>query len=207
MTLTDLSLRDLLSAFSSSDPTPGGGSASALASALGASLLMMVAGLPRTRHGSEDDRRPLTAAVDLLNGIRAELTTAIDTDSAAYSEVVAAYKLPKASAGDQVLRTAAIQQALRDATDVPLRVMRLSAAALDQANVIAAHAHTAAASDVGVGIALLHAGLHGAQLNVDINLGSLADAEYTAAVNAEATGLAERAADAIARAASLLRRP
>ena len=54
MSLTDKSVRDLLSAFSSSDPTPGGGSAAALASAVGASLLLMVTGLPKTRSGSAD---------------------------------------------------------------------------------------------------------------------------------------------------------
>ena len=54
MPLIDLSLRDLLTAFSSNDPTPGGGSAAALASSVGASLLMMVAALPKTRNGEAD---------------------------------------------------------------------------------------------------------------------------------------------------------
>jgi formiminotetrahydrofolate cyclodeaminase len=125
--LVDQSVRDLLAAFSSRDPTPGGGSASALASAVGASLLMMVAGLPKTRTGFEDDRAALTAAAGVLADIRTRLTDAIDADTAAYDQVVAAYKLPKASADEQSTRTAAIQQALHAATDVPLSVVRLSA--------------------------------------------------------------------------------
>ena len=56
MLLTHTPLRDLLTAFSSGDPTPGGGSASALASAVGGSLLMMVSGLPKTRAGADEDR-------------------------------------------------------------------------------------------------------------------------------------------------------
>src|SRR5215471_1173745 len=98
MVLTDKSVRDLLSAFGSTDPTPGGGSAAALSSAIGASLLMMVAGLPKTRTGSDDDRARLTDAGAVLVDLRDRLTVAVDADTAAYDQVVAAYKMPKASA-------------------------------------------------------------------------------------------------------------
>src|SRR6185503_15521880 len=108
MALADAPLRDLLAAFSSPDPTPGGGSASALASAVGASLLMMVAGLPKTRTGSDAERAALTAASAALDAIRARLTGAIDADAGAYDQVVAAYKLPKATPDEQASRKAAI---------------------------------------------------------------------------------------------------
>jgi formiminotetrahydrofolate cyclodeaminase len=204
MSLTEQTLRDLLTAFSSSDPTPGGGSASALASAVGASLLMMVAGLPKSRMGSDEDRAALANAASVLADIRQGLTDAIDADTAAYDRVVAAYKLPKASADEQAARKAAIQQALRGATDVPLGVMRLSAAALDRSVAIAAHGHRAAASDVGVAVALLRAGLRGARLNVEINLGSITNGEYSAATAAEAAGLADGASRAADEADALL---
>src|SRR5258707_704627 len=116
--LADKSVRDLLAAFSSSDPTPGGGSASALTSATGASLLMMVAGLQKTRTQSDDDRAALGAAAAALDGIRRRLTDAIDADTAAYDAVVGAYKLPKATPDEQAARSAAIQRALQAATDV-----------------------------------------------------------------------------------------
>ena len=190
MRLTDQSVHDLLGAFSSSDPTPGGGSASALASAVGAALLMMVSGLPKTRSGAEEERRVLDRARAALAGIRDELVSAIDADTAAYDRVVAAYKLPKASPGDQQARKAAIQDALRGATDVPLQVMRASVAALRESDGVAAHGHSGAASDVGVAIALLHAGLHGARLNVDINLDGIRDEVYVARVREEAARLA-----------------
>src|SRR3954470_2039063 len=145
MSLTDKSVRDLLAAFSSKDPTPGGGSAAALASAMGASLLMMVAALPKTKSGAEEDRAALTSAAGVLADLRKRLTAAVDADAAAYDQVVAAYKLPKASADEQTMRKAAIQQALRAATDVPLGVVQLSAVALGEAVAIAAHGHRAAA--------------------------------------------------------------
>ena len=173
--LVDQTVRDILASFSAPDPTPGGGSASALASAIGVSLLMMVAGLAKTRNGSDDDRSALAAASAALAAIRDELTTAIDTDTAAYDQVVNAYKLAKATPDEQETRKAAIQRAMRTATDIPLSVMRLSAAALEHAAAVEAYGNPSAASDVGVAIALLNAGRHGAQLNVETNLGSLKD--------------------------------
>lgn len=205
MLLADTTVRNLLAAFSSTAPTPGGGSAAALASAVGASLLTMVAGLPKTRNGTGEDRTALTAAATRLTGIRAQLTDAIDADTAAYDQVVAAYKLPKASADEQAVRKAAIQQALRAATDVPLGVVRVSAEAMDAAVAIAAHGHTAAASDVGVAVALLRAGARGARLNVEINVGGIADTAYTEAVGAETVRLSEGAARAADVAEALLR--
>ena len=113
--------------------------------------------------------------------------------------------MPKASGGEQSARQAAIQLALRAATDVPLGVVRLSAAALDEAIAIASHGHRAAASDVGVAVALLRAGARGARLNVEINLGSMADAAYADAVLTETARLSEGAAHAADEADALLR--
>jgi formiminotetrahydrofolate cyclodeaminase len=161
---------------------------------MGAALLTMIATLPKTRTGSDDDRAALAAAAAPLRGVQQQLTRAVDEDTAAYDAVVAAYKQPKATAPEQTARKAAIQRALRAATDVPLGVMRLSAAALEQAGTVAARGHRAAASDVGVAVALLSAGLNGARLNVAINLGGLDDAAYKEATSAEVAQLAHEAA-------------
>ena len=204
--LTDKSVRDLLAAFASSDPTPGGGSASAVASAMGASLLMMVSALPKTRSGSDEDRAALGAASSALIGVQQQLIEAIDADSAAYDAVVAAYKLPKATEMEQAARKSAVQRALRAATDVPLGVMRLSVLALREARAVAQHGHRAAASDVGVAIALVATGVRGARLNVDINVGSLSDGSYVEAVKAESERLATEAAEIADAAQASLRR-
>ena len=188
--LVDKSVRDLLAAFSSSDPTPGGGSASALASAVGASLLLMVTALPKTRSNSDEDRRALDGAATTLTGLRQQLAEAIDADTRAYDTVVAAYKLPKASDEEQRARKTAIQRALRAATDVPLGVMRLSTEAFEQAAIVAAHGNPNAASDVGVARALLQSGATGARLNVEVNLDGIADPEYREAVRREVETLA-----------------
>src|SRR5437016_12244632 len=91
MALADVPVRELLAAFSSPDPTPGGGSASALASAIGASLLVMVGSLAKTRTGAPEERTALDAAARTLAEVRDRLAAAIDADAAAYDRVVAAY--------------------------------------------------------------------------------------------------------------------
>lgn len=187
--ITSKTLREVIAAFASSDPTPGGGSASALASSVGASLLVMVASLPKTRNQSEDDRTALTFAAGALTGIQHQLTEAIDADSAAYGHVVDAYRQPKATDAEKSARKAAVERALRQATDVPLGVMRLSVDAIKHAPGVAAHGHRAASSDVGVALALLQAGLEGARLNVRVNLGGITDRAYVDAVTAESERL------------------
>jgi methenyltetrahydrofolate cyclohydrolase len=187
--ITSKTLREVIAAFASSDPTPGGGSASALASSVGASLLVMVASLPKTRSQSADDRTALTFAAGALTGIQHQLTEAIDADSAAYDQVVNAYRQPKATDAEKSARKAAVERALRRAIDVPLGVMRLSVDAIKLAQAVAAHGHRAASSDLGVALALIQAGLEGARLNVRVNLGGITDRAYVDAVTAESDRL------------------
>jgi len=180
--LTERRVDDLLQAFRSPDPTPGGGSAAALAGAIGASLLAMVAGLPKSRAATEEDVERLQAAGRRCAAIAGDLTTLVDRDSEAYDLVVGAYKQPKGTDEEKAARSAAIQQAMRAAIAAPLEVMRACAAAAEQGVVVAALGNPSASSDVRVGFELLGAGLRGAKLNVEINLGSVKDAAYVETV-------------------------
>jgi methenyltetrahydrofolate cyclohydrolase len=81
MTLSELTVRDLITAFRSPEPTPGGGSAAALAGAVGAALLAMVASLGRPRASTAEDVSRLTAAGRRCSELSQELTTLIDRDS------------------------------------------------------------------------------------------------------------------------------
>lgn len=180
MKLTERKVLDLLAAFRSSDPTPGGGSASALAGAVGASLLAMVAGMPKPRATNEQDVERLAAAAARCAELSARLTELVDRDTDAYETVVAAYRLPKSSAGEQAARSARIQDAMRAAIEAPLQVMRACSDAIEQAATVAAYGNRNASSDVQVGVELLSAGLRGAQANVEINLSSVKDEEYAA---------------------------
>jgi formiminotetrahydrofolate cyclodeaminase len=202
--LSEYAVPDLLDAFASNDPVPGGGSASALAGAIGVSLLLMVAGMTKTRTGAPEEAADLAEAAAHLRPRRDELTELVDRDSEAYAAVVAAFRLPKASADEQEARRTAIQAATKAATDVPLETMRVCQQAMRGAVIVARAGNRNAASDVGVAVELLLTGIRGARLNVDINLPGIKDQEYVARVAAERDMLetdaahdAQRARDAL----------
>jgi len=176
---------DLIDAFASNEPVPGGGSASALAGAVGTALLIMVAAMPKTRTGTAEETADLAEAEARLRPLRNELTGLIDRDSEVYATVVAARRLAKGTDGEKAARLAAIQSGTRLATEVPLDTMRACHQALHGAVVVARNGSRNAASDVGVAIELLMAGLKGAGLNVDINLGGLTDQAFVARAQRE----------------------
>ena len=180
--LIERSAKDLLVAFRSPNPTPGGGSAAALAGAVGASLFSMVAGLPKSRAATGEDVERLKAAGDRCAVLATELESLVDRDSDAYNLVVAAYKKPKGSDEEKAARSAAVQDAMRAAIAAPMEVMRACAAAAEQGVVIAGLGNRSAASDLLVGMELVSAALRGAKLNVEINLGTMKDQAYVAGI-------------------------
>jgi formiminotetrahydrofolate cyclodeaminase len=185
MPLIDRTLADVLGAFSDPSPTPGGGSASALAAATGLSLLAMVSQMSRTRTGSDEDRQVLDQSSNALLPLRDHVATLIDDDARAYDEVVAAYRLAKATDEEKAARRSAVQGALRGAAEVPLDVMRACQAGLTVAVDVARHGNPSAKSDVGVALALLMAALRAAALNVTVNLESIDEAGWVDGVRSE----------------------
>jgi formiminotetrahydrofolate cyclodeaminase len=192
VTLTDKTITQWLDALQSPEPTPGGGSAAALAGAMGASLLAMVAGLPKSRAATAEDVTRLAAAGKRCGALAGELSALVDGDSEAYELVMAAYRKPKATDQEKAARSAGIQAAMRAAIAAPLAVMRACASAAEQGVVIARMGNPSAASDAAVGFELLGAAVRGAKLNVEINLGSVKDAAYAEQTRAEIVEL-ERA--------------
>ena len=190
-----LTLAELLEAFASSQPVPGGGSAAALAGAVGASLLIMVAGLPKTRHGTDEERTALTAAAARLRPLREELAALIERDSEAYTSVMNAYRLPKSSDVEQATRSQAIDEAMRAATEAPMATIRACERAMREAEVIATSGAASASSDVAVGIELLKTAARGAGLNVDTNLAAVKDAEYVKRISQEQRDLEQSVED------------
>lgn len=173
--LIDRSVTELLEAFSSADPTPGGGSAAALAGATGASLLLMVAGMPKSRTNAGHEREALDKAHQELLRHRAELVDLIDRDAAAYDLVIAAFRRPKSTDEEKAARRAAIQEATRVATEVPVETIRACVQAMRAGRAAVEHGNQNAASDVKVGYRLLVAAAEGARDNVEINLEGLTD--------------------------------
>ena len=186
--MIDEPLRRFLERLASADPTPGGGSVSALAAALAAGLLAMVSRLS-TRKGDD----PIFAqTLSTVEAARTALMDLLVRDAEAFDAVMHAMRLPRATEEEKQRRQHAIQVALRGAVEVPLAVAAHALAVLEAAPVMARMGNPNAISDVGVGTLLAHAALHGALLNVRINLKSIKDEPYRAATTARMGTLAER---------------
>jgi len=185
----DMTVAQLLAALASPEPTPGGGTAAAIAGAMGTSLLVMVAGLAKSRNNIDEEKAALAKARAAIEPITARLTDLADQDAASFDAVMAAYRLPKATDQEKIARTQAIQTALRGATEIPLETLRTCAAALEPARTVADYGNRSAESDTGVAIGLLKAAAAGAAANVRMNLGGLKDEGFKAAAEAETARL------------------
>jgi formiminotetrahydrofolate cyclodeaminase len=192
--LTDQTITSFLDALSSADPTPGGGSAAALVGATGASLLTMVAAMPKSRTNAAEERTALDNAHGELLTHRATLADLIDRDAAAYDLVIEAFRRPKVTDEEKAARRAAVQKATLVATEVPLETIRACVEAMRAGRATAAHGNPNAASDVKVGYRLLMAAAEGARDNVEINLVGLTDAAVQSRIRDAATALMAEAA-------------
>lgn len=172
MALLALRAAELLDRFASPDPTPGGGSAAALAGATAAALVTMVCHMPKTRTGDPAERARLDRALAEARSAGEECRRLVDEDSAAYDAVVAAYKRPKASEDEKVARQQAIDAAVSVATDVPLRTAEMCWIVMGAAQAAAENGNPNAVSDARTAAVLAWAGLRGAAENVRINLGA-----------------------------------
>ncbi len=159
-------------------PTPGGGSAAALAGAMGAALVSMVCNLTVGRKrfaGVEDELR---AVLDEAQTLQRRLIRLAEADSQAFDQVMAAYRMPKETDEERAARQQAIQVALRQATQIPLETATACAAVIRLADQIISKINPNALSDAGAAALLSEAGLRGAQLNVAINLSGVHDADF-----------------------------
>lgn len=183
-------IKDFLEAVAAKRPTPGGGSVSAVVGSLGAALGVMTA---RFSDDGEAEQ-----ALDVLKG---ELIALADADAEAYGLVASAMSLPKDSEETKRRRKTALQTALGDASEVPLKGMAMCAKGLDVLASLGAKCNKHLVSDLAAACGFLWAALEGCGENVKINAGSLVDKERRARLEAERTRLLASGAEARARVA------
>jgi glutamate formiminotransferase/formiminotetrahydrofolate cyclodeaminase len=158
--------------------TPGGGSAAAASGAMAAGLASMVASMSRGKKAYLQHERELSEAIARLARLREELKIAIDADAESYNAVMKAYKQGKESANAQ----GAIDEALKQATSVPLRVAEQASEVAGIAARLKPITSPNMKSDLTTAVALAKAAMEGALANVEINLASLEDAAFAAEV-------------------------
>ena len=197
--LVSMTVERFVDEVSSNSPAPGGGSVAALAGSLGAALAAMVANLTVGKAGYESAWAPLSSLAERAQLLKAALLRAVDDDTKAFDDVLAAMRLPKATEEQKAARASAIASAYEKATAVPLATARLCLQALELAEQAAASGNRNSTSDAGVGALLAKAGLDAALMNVRINLPSVREGAFKTATLAEIAELQSKSAGPLAR--------
>lgn len=175
---TQVTIKTYLDRLASAEPEPGGGSVAALVGALGAGLITMVTCLTlgKEKFASVQDDMALLR-ID-AEKVRCELEELVTLDARAYGAVAAAMKLPRDTEGQKQERTRVLQEALRGAADVPLRVAEAAVAVSRLSLTGAEKGNPNAVSDAGVAVILADAAAQSAALNVKINLAWIDDEDF-----------------------------
>lgn len=197
--LVEMSGRAFADELSSDSPAPGGGSVAALVGSLGASLGAMVANLTYGKKAYADHWDEMKLVADRGQDLKDWFLTAVDRDTDAFNEVMAAMRLPKKTAGEQTARFEAIEAATKNATQVPFDVLERSLQILDLIEVAAARGNPNSVSDAGVGALCARACAEGAFLNVCINLEGITDRSWAEQTEAKAKTLIEEINDRAGR--------
>ena len=174
----DGTIASYLDKLASAEPEPGGGSVAALVGALGAGLVTMVTSLTLGKEkfaAVEADMAAIAAAAEEL---RARLGEFVSLDAKAYRAVAVAMKLPRDTEEQRKERGVILQDALKGAADVPLKVAEAAAEVARLSLPAAEKGNPHAVSDAGVAVLLAEAAAQSAALNVKINLAWIEDAEF-----------------------------
>ena len=187
--IKDTAIEPFLDQLASSAATPGGGSAAAILGGMGAALVSMVCNLTIGKKKyvevEEDMKEVLAKAEDL----RHRMTAMIQDDVRAFDTVMSAYGMPKETDEEKAARGAAIQDALKMATDVPIRCCRLAREVIDLSLIASEKGNINVISDAGVGVLSAYAALRSAALNVYINAKMISDTGFVESKLSELEGL------------------
>ncbi len=186
--LIEMKLEEFLDELASSSPAPGGGSVSALLGALSSALTSMVCRLTEGKKGYENVTEDIRKVLEESEAIRKRATELIDEDTNVFNQVMSAYKIPKENPD----RSIKIQNAMKKATEVPLKTMRECYRAMELAKIIAEKGNVNSVSDVGVASITANAGIQGASLNVMINIKFIKDDNFVSKITEEVTQLTKK---------------
>ena len=173
--LVDMGVTEFVDELASDSPAPGGGSVSALASAMAAGLTNMVGVLTFGKKGYDENWDEIEELSNQAQALKDSFLFLVDEDTRSFNNVMAAMRLPKTSEEQQAERLEALQQATIYSAEIPLKVMRHSLEIMKLASRMAEIGNQNSLSDAGVAVLQARAGLEGAALNVLINIPGIDD--------------------------------
>ena len=182
--------KGFVDALAADTPTPGGGSASALAGAMAAALGEMVCGITLKKKTLAAHHPAVQEARDKLARLRQRLMEAVDRDAASYEGVIAAFKLPKLTEAEQMARAEAIELASKKAAEVPLETAQLAVEVSRLVDSLRPITTTQAVSDLAVAHHLADTALQGAVANVRANLPTIHDTAWVGQIETKIQALA-----------------
>lgn len=177
--IEEQSISQFLNELASAAPTPGGGGAAALMGAQAAALVSMVCNLTIGKPKYAEVETQMRSILEQSETLRTQFMKMIVDDMAVFKTVMNAYGLPKETDVEKSVRTTAIQEALKFATDVPLACARASAEIIHLSRVAAELGNLNVISDAGVATMAGFAALKSAALNVYVNTGAIKDQAFT----------------------------
>ena len=180
---------DFLEALSSKEPVPGGGGASAAVGAFAGALGMMVANLTIGKKRYADVEEEIKASLIKLKGLQEELVRLTDADAKAFEPLSKAYGLPRETKEQQEKKEAVMEEALYEASVVPMEIMETIRKVMEELEVLGEKGSRIAVSDVGVGILFAQAALEGASLNIFINTKLMKNRERAKEMNSKAEAM------------------
>ncbi|MDD4678698.1 MAG: cyclodeaminase/cyclohydrolase family protein [Tissierellia bacterium] len=190
--MKNMTINEFAKIVASDSPVPGGGSIAALCGALGAALAEMVANLTVTKKKYADSKEEMTDIISKASQLRDKLLNYIEEDSLAYNKVMEAYKLPKETEEEKCIRRDRIQEGLKVAASVPLKVAETSFEIFPLAEAVVLRGNVSSVTDALVGAMMARTGVLSAVLNIRINLDSIKDDEFVKALKEKADILEEK---------------
>lgn len=191
--LANMTVRAFTELVGARTSAPGGGSVSALAASLGAGLGAMMGWMSYGSKKFEHLDSKMRKFIPPLHFAMKQLISMIDADTNAFNDYMNAMRLPKNTDEEKRFRDQQMQDGLKKAVEVPLKVMRIADACWDSMKEMAKYGNLSSASDLEVGAKCLETGIWGAFKNVKINLPQIKDEQYKSTVLDEGNLILDRA--------------
>ncbi len=185
MELRNLTVADFAAITASDAPAPGGGSVSALAGTLAAALVEMVARLTVGREKYAASQEQMDEIIKIIPPVRERLLVAIDRDSSAFDQYMAALAMPKSTDQEKEARKAAMQEGLKEAAKVPLEVAEAALSLMPSLEKAVTMGNPNAVTDGMVGTMMARTAVLGALFNVRVNLDSIRDEAFVKELSAK----------------------